>query len=67
MALDSRNKRMSMICFDLPSGRVAPNPDGTVSAADRQQWLGKYPGIAFSAPGAAVVFLQPSGFFGPVG
>ena len=67
MDLDTRNKRMSMVCFDLPSGRVVPNPDGTVSALDRQQWLGKYPGIAFSSPGAAVVFLQPSGVYGPVG
>ena len=67
MALNTRNRRMSMVLFDLPFGHPAPNPDGAVSAADRQQWLGKYPGIAFQAPGAAVVFLQPSGVYGPVG
>lgn len=48
MAVDTRNKRFSMIGIDMPFLRVFPNPDGTISAEDRQQYLGKYSGIPFS-------------------
>jgi hypothetical protein len=38
MAVDTRNKRASMVCLGLPFGRVPPNPDGSLAtAADRAQ------------------------------
>lgn len=52
MAIDTRNKRMAMISYDLQLGRPLPDPDGTFDAADRQQLIGKYPGIAFNPPSA---------------
>lgn len=50
MAIDTATKRYSVIGFDLPFVRMFPVPDGTISATDRQGWLWKYTGIAFSAP-----------------
>lgn len=38
MALDTRDKRASMINVALPFGRVFPNPDGSLNiVSDRQQ------------------------------
>lgn len=38
MAVDTRNKRMSMLALSLPRGRVLPNPDGGFTTApDRRQ------------------------------
>ena len=48
MPIDSRDKRFSMMLYDT-LGRVFPAPDGTISTADRIQWIGKYRGIAFAA------------------
>jgi len=48
--LDTRDKRFSILGLDLPFPRVFPNPDGAISANDRQQFIGKYEGIAFGAP-----------------
>lgn len=41
MAVDTRNKRASSIGLGLDSLRVRPNPDGTISRADRLHltWL----------------------------
>lgn len=50
--IDSRDKRFSLMGYDLVGGHVWPTPDGTVDTADRIQWLGKYPGIAFTATAA---------------
>lgn len=47
--LDTRNKRGSNIGFDFVWGHIYPNPDGTISQADRQQIAVKYPGISSSA------------------
>lgn len=44
MAIDSRDKRMSLIVLDLP-GRVLPSPSGTLNAQDRVQLAGKYSGF----------------------
>ncbi|MGH7179991.1 MAG: hypothetical protein ACREJC_21620 [Tepidisphaeraceae bacterium] len=50
MAIDTRDRRASCINFDLPCGRVYPNPDGSLaSQADRQHMAGKYPGILAGA------------------
>jgi hypothetical protein len=44
-AIDSRNKRASIINIAEPSGRVYPNPDGTIDANDRQQTAYSYSSI----------------------
>jgi hypothetical protein len=44
VAVDTRNKRASIIGYALPMG-VFPNPDGTIDQADRQQIAFLYPGI----------------------
>lgn len=50
MAIDTRNKRSSVINFDR-SGRLFPNPDGSLSNANDRIHVGtKYAGI----PGAGV-------------
>ena len=50
MPINSRDKRTSLITFDWVVGRVLPVPDATISTADRLHFLGKYRGIAASAP-----------------
>lgn len=50
MAVDTRNKRASCISFGLPFGRVFPSADGAITAPDRKQMVGSYPGIAADAP-----------------
>ena len=52
MAVDSRDKRMSMVGFGNPRPGVLPNPDGTVGTADRAMLLGLYSGIALGAVAA---------------
>lgn len=47
MAVDSRDKRASALGFP---GVVFSNPDGTISAPDRQQATGLYRGIASAVP-----------------
>jgi len=51
MALDTANKRYSMIGFDLP-GMVPmfPVPDGSITAHDRAMLLGLYFGLDLSVP-----------------
>jgi len=51
MAIDTRNRRASLIGYKLPMGRVFPNPDGSLATQDdRQQFAGEYPGIAAASP-----------------
>ena len=75
MAIDSRNKRFSMINFlaDLPW--ALPNPDGTIGATDRAMLLNLYAGISlgevvavetptcriYVVPAEARVFTVPAG------
>lgn len=55
MAITTRDRRASCLAFDLPF-RVWPNPDGSLaSQADRQQIAWKYPGIAASGGGSALL------------
>lgn len=54
MAIDSEDKRRSVLGFGLPYMAVAPNPDGTINAADREHIAGFYRGIAAGAPPVAV-------------
>ncbi len=51
MAIDTANKRRSMLGLALASLIVMPVPNGGIDAADRQHMLGAYAGIPFaSAP-----------------
>ena len=54
MAVDTRDKRMSMIGLGSPVPSVLPNPDGAIGAADRAQLLWLYSGISLVAPSAFV-------------
>lgn len=50
MAIDSRDKRASVIGHGLASLTVWPNPDGTLNAADRLHMAWLYRGIAATTP-----------------
>jgi hypothetical protein len=51
MAIDTANKRASVIGFALAFRLVAPTPDGSLaSAADREQLAQSYAGIAADPP-----------------
>ena len=54
MPVDSRDKRFSLMTLDWTVGRVLPQPDGTISTADRLHYVGKYRGIAANAPNPVV-------------
>ncbi len=58
MAIDTRERRASLIGLGLPGLAVAPLPDGAVSEADRAQlgWL--YAGLDYTAvPAVGLVAL----------
>jgi hypothetical protein len=46
MAIDTRDKRGSVINFDASARNVLPNPNGTIDQGDRQQLARKYRGIS---------------------
>lgn len=46
--LDSRDKRGSSIGLALPFGRIFPNPNGGIAAADRAQSAYSYDGPSFT-------------------
>ncbi len=53
MAIDDRNKRASVIKYDS-SGRVFPNPDGSIANSNDRVHVGtKYAGIAGAGAGSA--------------
>lgn len=54
MAVDTRDKRFSMINLCLPFGRNLPAPDGTIDAEDRPFFLLLYVGILLGVPVAPV-------------
>ena len=58
MAVDTREKRFSMINFgDGANEHTLPEADaGAIEADDRQHLLGCYSGIAFAAPSSDNVF-----------
>lgn len=49
MAVDTRDKRFSLIGFGSPTPRVLPIADGTFSAADRAMLLYLYHGLTLGA------------------
>ena len=48
MAVDTRNKRFSLLGFAQARGMplVFPNPDGTLNSDDRAHFVYLYPGIS---------------------
>lgn len=50
MAVDTRNKRMSITSISIPWRGMLPLADGTVDAADRQIFPYHYSGVLWSAP-----------------
>lgn len=50
MAIDTRNKRASILGIGLAAAIVFPNPDGTIGQEDRQHAAYTYPGITSSIP-----------------
>ena len=54
MAVDSRDKRMSMVALGSPVPAVLPNPDSTIGTQDRAMLAWLYHGLALSAPTAFV-------------
>lgn len=58
MAVDTRNKRASMMSFGRPFITRIPLPDGTIDAADRAMLLHLYHGIALSAPAVGLDPLE---------
>lgn len=50
MAVDTANKRASVINFGTPWVGVLPPPDGSVDTEDRQLVLNLYSGIAAGGP-----------------
>ena len=50
MAIDSRDKRAAAIMAGIPFIVIAPLADGSIDAADRQQIINVYGGIAAGLP-----------------
>lgn len=55
MAVDSETKRRSALGMLVMALTIAPVPDGTISAVDREHITGIYAGIAPAAPAAPVL------------
>ena len=53
MAIDTRQRRSSVVNMGMPLWRSLPIPDGTLTQADRNHALRAYAGILFAAPPAA--------------
>ena len=50
MAIDSRDKRFSIMGLGQPALSVLPNPSGTIGTAAKAQLLYLYSGIALGSP-----------------
>ena len=63
MAVDTRDKRMTIMSLRLPWRRPRFNPDGTIGAADRLAFLRLYSGIAVSSLTSDVfpIYYQSTG------
>lgn len=55
MAVDTRDKRMSMITLCSPVPMVLPNPDGAIGTPDRAMLLWLYHGITLLAITTAAI------------
>ena len=62
MAIDSREKKTSLLGYGLPFRVSLPYPDGTLDQGDRQHLIGLYAGIlASSADSGAPAFTWNAG------
>ena len=50
MAIDTRDKRFSIMGLFQPVPSIWPNPDGTIGVQDRAQYATLYYGISLSSP-----------------
>ena len=56
MAVDTKDKRLSMLSFGDGTGiRLLPDPDMSIDLNDQQHLLDCYGGIAFAGPPAPAV------------
>lgn len=59
MAINSRDKRFSLMRLFSPVRVNLPVPDGAISTADRLHWIGLYRGIAADAPVSTdIIFID---------
>ncbi len=58
MAVDSETKRRSALGMLVMALVIAPVPDGTVAAVDREHIIGIYAGIAPASPGVATTAVH---------
>ncbi len=58
MAVDSETKRRSVLGMVVMALAIAPVPDGTVAAVDREHIIGIYAGITPAAPGVSTTALN---------
>ncbi len=64
MAIDTKNKRFSMLNFgDGTSIHLLPNPDGSIESGDRQHLLDCYSGIAFSEAVPSPILVRAKAIF----
>lgn len=61
MAVDTRDRRFSMIGIAMPVPSMLPNPDGTIGTQDRAMLLWLYAGIALSIGGLALPIISTQG------
>lgn len=55
MAIDSRDRRASIILLDTGWARIWPDPDGVIDAEDRQQGGLKFSGIPAGGGGGGII------------
>lgn len=68
MAVNTRDERASTIHVMLPFGRLLPNPNGSVSAADRVQTAYGYAGfVAVDTSGVIPLDAQSADWVSPIG
>lgn len=68
MAVDTRQKRMSMLSFgDGTHMHVTFEADGTVDLDDRQHLLDCYSGIAFATPASSTLLSMERSSFRRIG
>ena len=58
MAVDTETKRRSALGMVIMALAIAPVPDGTIAAIDREHIIGIYAGIAPAAPGVSTTAIH---------
>jgi len=60
IAIDSKEKRLSMLNFGLPWWTTLPEADGAIDADDRRHLLGLYSGVIEAGPLFSAVAVRRS-------